>query len=52
VQACAGVRAQANDVAGVRWNLGLNQNDVKHNLCVFSSKKSVQWSDNTTERAV
>jgi hypothetical protein len=30
VQPAAAVRAQANDVARVGWNLGLNEYDVEH----------------------
>ena len=30
MQAAARVSRQTDDVAGVGWNFGLNQNDVKH----------------------
>jgi hypothetical protein len=30
MQLCAGVRAEANYVAGVRWNFGMNEDDMEH----------------------
>jgi hypothetical protein len=30
MQAATGIGSQSDDVAGVGWNFGLNQNDMKH----------------------
>jgi hypothetical protein len=30
MQVATGIGGQTDDVAGVGWNFGLNQNDVKH----------------------
>lgn len=32
VQTCPGVGAKPDDVAGIRWNLGVEEDDVKHRL--------------------
>jgi hypothetical protein len=38
VQAAAGVGGQANDIAGVGRNFGLDQNDIEHVTIVARQK--------------